>query len=103
MLILILSGAKAQINEEPEKAIDFFTRLDIAYIIGGQIYNDNFLYNESAKYLHKADKVISFSDANTVSIHLSFSSPTGVQTIGVLARAGLEASGSDGQMALEAG
>ena len=45
VLIMIMSGAKAQINEESEKVIDFFTRLDIAYIIGGQIYNDNFLYN----------------------------------------------------------
>jgi hypothetical protein len=30
---------------EPDTDTDMFIRLDIAYIFGGQIYNDNFLYN----------------------------------------------------------
>ena len=45
LLILLMSGAMAQESENPDTTLDHFIRLDLAYIIGGQIYNDNFLYN----------------------------------------------------------
>jgi hypothetical protein len=40
-----MSAAMSQESEDPDKTLDHFIRLDLAYIIGGQIYNDNFLYN----------------------------------------------------------
>lgn len=43
--ILLMPAAMSQDNEDPDTTLDHFIRLDLAYIFGGQIYNDNFLYN----------------------------------------------------------
>jgi hypothetical protein len=44
-MILLMSAAMSQESEEQDTTLDHFIRLDLSYIIGGQIYNDNFLYN----------------------------------------------------------
>jgi hypothetical protein len=45
VMILFMPAAMSQESEDPDTAVKHFIRLDLAYIIGGQIYNDNFLYN----------------------------------------------------------
>jgi hypothetical protein len=45
IMILLMSAALSQESEDPDTTLDHFIRLDLAYIIGGQLYNDNFLYN----------------------------------------------------------
>jgi hypothetical protein len=45
LLTVLLSDAFALETERPEKTRSDYIRLDVAYIFGAQIYNDNFLYN----------------------------------------------------------
>jgi len=45
LLMVLMSDAMAQETGKSETTREDFIRLDIAYIIGGQVYNDNFLYN----------------------------------------------------------
>jgi hypothetical protein len=45
ILLLSMHDTSARDTGEADSTRDIYIRLDVAYIIGGQVYNDNFLYN----------------------------------------------------------
>lgn len=45
LLMVSMSDAMAHVSGKPDSSVRVYTRLDIAYIFGAQVYNDNFLYN----------------------------------------------------------
>ena len=45
LLMVSMSNAMAHVSSKPESIVRDYSRLDIAYIFGAQVYNDNFLYN----------------------------------------------------------
>lgn len=43
--MVLVSDVMAYVSGKPDSIARDYTRLDIAYIFGAQVYNDNFLYN----------------------------------------------------------
>jgi len=45
LLMVSMDDAMAHVSGKPDSIVRDYSRLDIAYIFGAQVYNDNFLYN----------------------------------------------------------